>query len=264
MLKAFVLIASGLLEKPFAAGKVINDRYTIKQYLGKGSYGISYLVMDQLTNRFVVLKTLRLHKRLTLRGKQSFQREMDLLKSIEHPGFPQFYEHGMYESTPFYTMEYINGKTFEQLIFKEGKVYTEREAFHIGYQLLTLIDVLHKNGIVHRDVRIPNVMLDDLEQIRLIDFGLGRHLTDQKDSFRFVGKEDPRKQIDPASDFYALGHFILFLLYSSYQAPEQTTEKSWEEELNLTPSGKTMIKRLLQIESPYQSVQEVQCDFQQF
>jgi serine/threonine-protein kinase len=154
-------------------------------------------------------------------------------------------------------MEYVNGKTFEQLIFEEGKMYSEREAFQIGLQLLQMIDWLHHNGIIHRDIRIPNVMINQ-NQLKLIDFGLARRFNiNCLPSFHL---DYIKKVISPISDFYALGHFPLFLLYSTYEF-EGAKEKSWEEELGLSESARRIIRRLLAIDGLYQSCKEIEKDF---
>jgi serine/threonine protein kinase len=257
MIKSGLLLTANLLEKPFKSGKLIEDRYEIVEFLGRGSYGNSYLVYDREKQSQVVLKLLRLHKRMFKSGKIAFEKEQQLLKEIDHPSFPSFYEKGEHHSTPFFTMEYVNGKTFEQLIFEEEETYSEKETFQIGLQLLQIIDWLHDNGIVHRDIRIPNVMITQ-NQLKLIDFGLARRFNaNHLPSFHL---DHIKKVISPVSDFYALGHFLLFLLYSTYEL-EDKKEKSWEEELDLSDSAHRILRKLLAIDEPYQSCQEIEKDF---
>lgn len=257
IIKGLILTFSSLFEKKYRDHELIGDRYEIKEFLGKGSYGCSYLVFDRRGNHLVVLKMLRFHKRLTPSGRASFRKEMNMLKSITHESFPKFFEEGVYKNVPFFTMEYVNGKTFEQLIFREGKTYSEVEAFTLGLELLSLISIIHEKGIIHRDIRIPNIMMDG-DHMKLIDFGLARFK-------KGINRERPLpvpKAIDPISDYYGLGHFLLFLLYSEYTPHENEKEKSWEEELSLSPKGKHIIKRLLLTETPYESTTEIQQDIE--
>lgn len=257
MIKDFLLLMANLLERPFQSGKLIEGRYEIVEFLGRGSYGNSYLVYDREKQSQSVLKLLRLHKRIFKAGKIAFEKEQQLLKEMDRSFFPAFYEKGEHHSTPFFTMEYVNGKTFEQLIFEEGKTYSEKEAFQIGLQLLHIIDWLHHNRIVHRDIRIPNVMITE-NQLKLIDFGLARRFNaNHLPSFHL---DHIKKVISPISDFYALGHFLLFLLYSTYEL-EDKTEKSWEEELGLSDSAHRILRKLLAIDAPYQSCKEIEKDF---
>jgi serine/threonine-protein kinase len=260
MLKPMIRMISNLVEKPWPKGKWIQDRYEIISLLGSGSYGHSYLVYDRLKNTRAVLKALRWHKRITKKGKNSFTEEMDLLKSLNHPSFPAFFESGSFAGIPYFTMEFIDGKTFEQLIFHEGKKYGELESFIIGYKLLEILSDIQQAGIVHRDIRIPNIMWDG-NRVRVIDLGLAKRIT-PADEGRKKGVDHPRKQLDFKSDYYGLGHFLLFLLYSSYIPPADGKEKSWEEELPISRQGKKIIRKLLQIDSPYESCNQVKHDFE--
>src|SRR4051794_1803579 len=175
MLKQSVLFLANLLERPLPYEEVIAEKFKVIKHLGMGSYGHSYLVMDLSTQQLKVLKALRIHKRMTKSGRKGFELEKELLKSINHPGFPHYFEEGTDKEMPFYTMEYIEGKNFEQLIFSEGWTISELGAFKIAEELLTLIEYLHSKDIIHRDIRIPNVIFNG-SKVRLIDLGLGRYL----------------------------------------------------------------------------------------
>ncbi|WP_338447901.1 protein kinase [Niallia oryzisoli] len=260
MLKGAIRFTVDVFEKKLTNGTVINSRYEMMKFLGRGSYGSSYLVYDSFKQKEAVLKFLRMHRRFKNSGLVDFEQEQKLLKEINQPYFPQYYEKGEYNNKPFFTMEYVNGKTFEQLIFEEGKTYGEKEAFQISYELLRIIDWLHQNGIVHRDIRIPNVMFAQ-NQLRLIDFGLARKFDKQQLSNFPI--DQIKRVISPVSDFYALGHFLLFLLYSTYEVEDNQREKSWEEELNLSFQAVVTIRKLLAIEEPYSSCSEIEKDFLQ-
>lgn len=258
MLKRFILFTANIFETPFLQNEIIAERYKIIEHLGAGSYGHSYLVDDQITKQHQVLKALRVHKRMKKSGRRGFEQEIELLKSIHHPGFPKYYSNGIYKNIPFYTMEYIEGKNFEQLIFQAGRKYTEDAAFYVAFQLLDLIDFLHENEIIHRDIRIPNVIASG-SKIRLIDLGLSRRVSQEVDR-NVKLKRHVRKEMNPQADFYGLGHFLLFLLYSNFSFPNRTKESSWEEELEISHNAKQIIKRLLQIENPYVSCSEIKSD----
>ncbi len=73
----------------------------------------------------------------------------------------------------FFVMEYMPGKNFEDYIFSDGHVYTEREVFKILYEILEIVSVFHSKGIIHRDLRIPNILMKENE-ISIIDFGLAK------------------------------------------------------------------------------------------
>jgi len=251
LFKRVTLAFSSIFDKEMPKGKIINNRYIVEEFLGMGSYGCSYLVFDQKLQKRVVLKLLRFHKRITKKGRMNHRYEVELLKSINHSSFPSFIDEGIWEKTPFYTMTFINGKTFEQLIFHEGKKYTEEQAKMYALELLERIEYFHKKGIVHRDLRIPNIMLEG-DELKVIDFGLAKRMTDAKNK-----KRNLRKEVSPESDFFQLGHFLLFLLYSDYEPIGEEKEKSWEEELSISQQTKDLIRRLLQIHSPFETTEEI-------
>jgi serine/threonine protein kinase len=259
MIKRATLFLSNLLESPFPCEELIAGKFKVIKHLGMGSYGHSYLVMDLSTRKKKVLKALRIHKRITKAGRKGFELEKELLQSIHHPGFPQYFEEGTYKKIPFYTMEYIEGKNFEQLIFIEGWTISELGAFKIVDELLTLIEYLHSREIIHRDIRIPNVIFDG-SKVRLIDFGLGRYKPQEKERKTLKKGLDLRKEINFQTDFYGLGHFLLFLLYSNFSFGHHKKEKSWEEELDISSGAKHIIRRLLQIDPAYDNSTQIKID----
>lgn len=254
------LFAANIMESRFQQNETIAERYEIINHLGVGSYGNSYLVFDQVSQQKKVLKALRIHKRITKSGKRDFELEKDLLRSLNHTGFPRFFEDGNYKNIPFYTMEYIEGKNFEQLIFQDGQKYSEIEVFRIAYQLLEHINFLHEQQLIHRDIRIPNVIAKGSE-IVLIDLGLARKYNHETAAGK-KGIRHLRKEVNPQADFYGLGHFLLFLLYSNFSFPKQLKESSWEEELEISYHAKHIISRLLQIKDCYECCAQVKSDIQ--
>ena len=261
MIKRTVLLLSNMLERTFPHEELIDDKFKVMKHLGMGSYGHSYLVMDLITQQTKVLKALRIHKRTTKSGRKGFELEKEILKSINHPGFPQYFEDGIYKRIPFYTMEYIDGKNFEQLIFSEGWTISEHGAFKIAVELLDLIEYLHSRDIIHRDIRIPNVIFDGT-RVRLIDLGLGRYLQQGREGRHMSKGLDFRKGIQYQTDFFGLGHFLLFLLYSNSTFKNHEKEKSWEEELTISSGAKHIIRRLLQIESAYEDCSQIREDIE--
>lgn len=259
MIKSLILGFSDAMEQCYKKGEIIGGRHRIDSLLGTGSYGRSYLVYDCDEQRQAVLKSLRLHKRLTRRGRESFMREAELLQSFCHPAIPKFYCIGEHQGVPYFTMEQIHGKTFEQLIFEDGKTYSEHQAFTIGMKIIRIIGYIHSSGIVHRDIRIPNVMVQGSE-LKLIDFGLARSL-ERNPNPRRRKPANLLKEASYQSDFYGLGHLILFLLYSGFEAGENQKELCWEEELKLPSFSTFVIRKLLQEEKPYQGWKDIYEDF---
>ncbi|ALC90212.1 hypothetical protein AM500_10780 [Bacillus sp. FJAT-18017] len=258
MLKRLILFLSHLFEKPFPPGTLVAERYTVVRLLGTGGYGHTYQVIDQETGSQVALKALRLHKRISRSGKAGFEREKEFLQKIQTSGVPAYYDSGKHEGKPYYTMELVEGKNFEQIIFEEGRSFDERQAFEVASEILDILYGLHQQGIIHRDVRIPNV-IQSKDRIYLLDLGLAQTAVMAK-GHAFFKKYHPRKERNVQADFYGLGHFILFLLYSSYSPAPGQKEQSWAEELDISQQARAIIKRLLKIDGEYSSCSEVQID----
>jgi serine/threonine protein kinase, bacterial len=241
-------------ERSYQGGEIVNERYRIEKRLGMGSYGIAYMAYDTTTGERVVLKQMR--KTKLKKGLYSFQRETEIMRKLQHPRIPKLYDSFFINNIPHLVMEFISGKTVENLIFDEGKTFTERESFELLMDILSIVQYIHLNGIVHRDLRIPNIILQE-GKAYIIDFGLARFLTEQKigHNVYFIEKQ-LRREISVKSDFYALGHFMLYLLYSTYE-PTVKEERSWEEELALSAEARCILRKMLHIDAPYNDIHEL-------
>ncbi|MFD1358888.1 serine/threonine protein kinase [Fictibacillus halophilus] len=246
-----------LFDRPLKPGLLIQERYRVNEVLGMGSYGITYLALDSLTKTTVVLKQLRKTKAKTESGLRSFRRESETLKIINHPQIPKLLDEFQNDLGLFITMEWIQGDTFEDLIFRDQHTYNERETIAILLELLNIIESFHEDGIIHRDLRIPNIIKRN-GKLHIIDFGLACFLSDEETLDPDDHPEKLRmRAVTVKSDLFALGHFALFLLYSSYE-PQTKKEKTWEEELTISHSFKTALRKMLQLDEPFHSVAEAQ------
>ncbi|MFX3623204.1 MAG: serine/threonine protein kinase [Ectobacillus sp.] len=252
----------GLFDRPLPDGTVLHH-YRIEHVLGMGSYGFTYLVTDLSSLEQKVAKQLRKSKRRLNAGRKSFAYEQRILKQLNHPAIPRFLDSFIWKNELFFIMEYIQGRTFEQLIFEDRAAFSELEAFRTILNINDIVAYVHKQGIVHRDLRIPNILVQG-EKLFLIDFGLARYIgeRDEREN-EFAGEKKFMREIHYRSDFYALGHFLLFLLYSGY-TPVCDKERPWYEELSISPRGTYILKRMLQIEEPYQNAKALNDDIQFF
>ncbi|MDC0701668.1 MULTISPECIES: serine/threonine protein kinase [Priestia] len=256
--RMFKYLYRWLVDRPFKKGKVICGRYEIIGVLGMGSYGITYVANDIVQQKKVVVKQLRKTKQRTSQGLKSYDYEAKLLSQLNHPQIPSLYEAIETDEGCFLVMELIQGKTFEDLIFEEKCVYTEEQALNILLNILDVVSAIHEQGIVHRDLRIPNI-IDVNGTIYVIDFGLARFLGDHEETSTLIEEQQFMRQTSAASDIYALGHFLLFLLYSGYEPTEQQ-ERSWEQELHLSAPIKTIIQKMLRADESYESIKSLQKD----
>nr|WP_309098923.1 protein kinase [Fredinandcohnia onubensis] len=237
-------------EKALKPGKIIAD-YLIEDVIGIGSYGIVYSATSTILDKPVIIKQLRARKQ-NKAGVASFNKEKDILQRLDHHSIPSFVDFFHSQGRHFLVMKRMSGITLDKLIFEQGKAFTKFEAFQVIEKIIRILDDLHSEGIVHLDLRPPNIMVDNEEQVSIIDFGLSAFIngTVKKRSNSLMREPQPK------SDFYAIGHTLLFILYSAY-TPTSKKRKSWEEELELSALQKQFIRKLLQIESPFLHTKEV-------
>ena len=225
--------------------------YHFSDILGMGSYGVAYLLIHKQTKQKVVMKRLRAKHRKNTKTRSKFSQEISMLKLLDEPSIPALLHEGELSNIPFFIMEHVDGSTFQQLFFEESVQFTEMECLQIAKQLFEIVLSLHSKGIVHRDLRIPNILIQN-GQLKLIDFGLSAYI--KKNSIIQTIK-NPKKAENHISDLYYIGHFLLFLLYSNYE-PSTKKERSWQEELQISVELKRFIERLLLIGPGFSSAKE--------
>jgi serine/threonine protein kinase, bacterial len=247
-----------ILERPLKVGYILKARYKIIQFIAKGSYGIVYRAIDLISDQMVVVKQFRKRKRNARKGL--LEREARMLKALDHPAIPKCLDLFEEDEKSFLVMEFFEGQNLEELIFYHDKKYNERDSFQIVLDVLKIMQYFHGKGIIHRDLRLPNILIRN-NQVLIIDFGLAV-FCDDKDPIPYESMPLEKRlyrEISFASDFYALGHFLLFLLYSDYQA-SSFKNRSWEEELVLGKDSKRIIRKLLKLDTCYEHVSEIIMD----
>ncbi|MDC3415100.1 protein kinase family protein [Aquibacillus sp. 3ASR75-11] len=233
-----------MLLKPFKKkwyGRRYGD-YKIEKMLGEGRFGICYLATTN-QGAFVVIKRFKPH--ILKKNEQKNVCEAVMLSKLNHHAIPKLL--GVINDKELYgfVLEYKLGPTAETMLFKQKYGFNKTEIFNIGSQLISIIKYLHGKGIVHRDLRIPNVLIHD-GKVSLIDFGLARWGDHERYNFD--------------QDFSYLGDFLLYLHYSTFKK-QQRVSKPWYEELDLTNEQIHLYKRMLRLEDPYSNIHELERDF---
>ncbi|HYK72916.1 MAG TPA: protein kinase [Pseudoneobacillus sp.] len=247
-----------LFERPIKNGHVLLERYKIIQFIGKGSYGMAYQAIDFKTGITVVVKQLR--KRKNRSQRKLLEREANMLSDLNHLSIPSLVDLFEEENRFYLIMEYIEGKNVEELIFYDGVKYNEKESFQLLLEVLKVINYLHGKGIIHRDLRLPNILING-SKVSVIDLGLAVLISEKEPIPLETLSIEKRlfREISFKSDFYALGHFVLFLLYSNYQVSSKK-EQSWEEELTISDASKQIIRKMLKLEGSYDNIEEIIMD----
>ncbi|MGM1022083.1 MAG: serine/threonine protein kinase [Bacillota bacterium] len=241
------------MDYPKQPGDLLSGRYHILSLLGMGSYGLTYLCLDKHSGQEVAVKLPRPSKRA--KGVQLLQREANIMRQMEHPHIPKLLESVEYRNGMYLVMEYISGKTLEELIFEQKRSFTEQECIVYILELMERVLHVHERGYIHRDIRIPNVIHREGKPY-LIDFGLALAVGErQEDVFTesMLEKRAPERQaVAVYSDLYDVGHLMLFMLYSSYEPQPNQPPGSWQEELKLSPPVRHLLERLFQIGPRYE------------
>lgn len=227
-------------DRIFEPSECISD-YVVEKTLGEGRYGICYQV--RRGHRHYVLKQLK--KGMIRKSGLKARFEAEILTGLRHESIPRFVEKVEYEGFCGYVLEFMDGKTFEDIIYVDRHRFEREEISNIGSELIGILRYLHSEGIVHRDIRVPNTLYDG-HRIRLVDFGLARWIDGKK------------YRVD--IDFAYLGDFLLHLYYSSFE-PKSGKKRAWSQELLLTEKELFFLKRLMGVEERYESILEVEHDF---
>ncbi|WP_409344009.1 serine/threonine protein kinase [Paenibacillus sp. MBLB4367] len=248
-------IADEWNDYPLDAGTWVAGRFRIVKRLGMGSYGLAYQAVDESTGTPCLLK----HDRPSKRGlsKKLLKREGDWLDRLGHPCIPK--KLAMFQSGRrcFLVTEFVEGMTAEQLVFEQGRTWTERDTLVVIKQLAVLARHIHERGVVHRDIRLPNVIFAG-EDLHLIDFGLACAIGESEPiTYGLSGIPEPRRadRTDTGCDFTDIGEFALYLLYAGYESAPGQEDLGWEEELALHPHMRKLMRRLLEIDSPFPDAQ---------
>ncbi|MCT7994368.1 protein kinase domain-containing protein [Laspinema olomoucense] len=215
------------------SGTILQNRYHILSLLGQGGFGRTYLAEDQgRFNERCALKEFipaQNGSHAQVKSQELFQREAAILYQIQHPQIPQFRATFEEEGRLFLVQDYVAGKTYRTLLeeYKSaGRRFSEAEVLQLMQQLLPILDYIHTQGIIHRDISPENIIRRESDRWPvLIDFGVVKELAtliqfpEQGTAATTVGKLGyaPSEQMQtgrayPSSDLYALAVTCVVLL----------------------------------------------------
>ncbi|XP_038075456.1 serine/threonine-protein kinase Nek9-like [Patiria miniata] len=194
------------------------ERYNHVKVLGKGAFGEAVLYNKTEDNSLVVWKEINL-SRATDKDKRDAQNEIEILSMLNHANIITYYNHFVDESSLFIEMEYANDGTLYQKIVDQKTLFKEEDVVWYLFQIVSAIDHIHGNGILHRDIKTLNIFLTKQNLIKLGDFGISKVLknTDVADTVvgtpYYMSPEIMRgQQYDTKSDMWATGCVLYELL----------------------------------------------------
>jgi tRNA A-37 threonylcarbamoyl transferase component Bud32 len=201
--------------------------YQIEARIGEGAMGIVYRAIEPALERRVAIKSLRAQMladeepTVAREYRARFLQEARAAAALSHPGAATIYRIGEEDGSPYIAMEWLEGKTLEEVMSLEGKLPPER-ALPLIIDLLGTLDNAHRNGVVHRDIKPANLVLLPDGRLKVTDFGIARlrgsDLVKTQAGFvmatpRFASPEQLRgEEVDGRSDLFSTGILLFHLL----------------------------------------------------
>lgn len=258
------------LHKP---GDIIRDRYSIITPLGQGGTGTTYEAKDLTQDQSVAVKVMSLRQITDWKVLELFEREAKILATLDSDSIPNYLDYfdvDTPEDRRFYLVrELVAGESLADKVEK-GWHATEAEVKKIATQILQILSYLHSliPPVIHRDIKPQNIIEDEKGKIWLVDFGsvqdVYRYTISRSGTFvgtvGYMPPEQFRGQVIPASDLYALGATLLYLLThrSPDSLPQRRMKLEFRDFVEVSDNFAEWLDMLVEpiIEDRFQSAQE--------
>ena len=203
----------------FQPEQVIGGRYRVVRKLGGGGMADVYLCEDLTLGRHVAVKVLLQRYLDDPNFVERFRREAKAAAGLNQQNLVAIYDWGELDGTYYIVMEYVEGETLKDLIRRRGRL-SGNESVAVGLQLLAAVDFAHRSGIVHRDIKPQNVMLDRAGTVKVMDFGIARAgdsgMTEAGSilgTAQYLAPEQAKGHpVDERSDLYSVGVVLYEML----------------------------------------------------
>jgi len=199
--------------KELKTGSIFAGRYEVIEELGKGGMGKVYKVLDKEVNEKIALKLLNPEIAADEKTIDRFRNELKFARKIGHRNVCRMYDLSREEGTHYITMEYVPGEDLKSTIIRVGQLSVGKATF-IAKQVCEGLVEAHRLGVVHRDLKPQNIMLDKEGNARIMDFGIARSLKAKGltgagvmiGTPEYMSPEQAEvKEVDQRSDIYSLG-----------------------------------------------------------
>jgi serine/threonine-protein kinase len=270
--------------------RLLGDRYELDGVIGRGGMAEVYRARDLRLDRIVAIKTLRADLARDQTFQARFRREAQSAASLNNPAIVAVYDTGEDLTSgvpvPFIVMEYVDGRTVRDLLIEGHRLLPER-TLEIVSGVLRALEYSHQAGIVHRDIKPGNVMVTRNGDIKVMDFGIARAMSDTQATMtqtaqvigtaQYLSPEQARgERVDARSDLYSTGCLMYELLTGrppftgdspvaiAYQHVRENPIPPSRIDPSLPPWADSIVLRAM-AKSPndrYQSAAEMQADLQ--
>jgi eukaryotic-like serine/threonine-protein kinase len=228
---------------------LFDGRYRIQRKLGAGGMADVYLAEDQELGRRIAIKILNGRHANDDQFIERFRREAKNAAALNHPNIVSIYDRGEAEDTYYIAMEYLDGRTLKELIVGRGAAPVN-VAIEYARQILSALRFAHRHGIVHRDIKPHNVLVDGEGRVKVTDFGIARAGTSQMTeagsivgTAQYLSPEQARGgEVDPRSDLYSLGVVLYELLTGKTPFDGETPVEIAMKHLSNTPKPPSKLR----------------------
>src|SRR5882757_4196969 len=235
-------------EGRFLPGRLIAGRYRIIALLGKGGMGEVYRADDLTLGQAIALKFLPDEAARDEGLLERFRNEVRIARRVSHPNVCRVYDVGDVDGQTFFTMEYVDGEDFASLLRRIGRLPPDK-ALDIARQLCAGLATAHAKGVLHRDMKPANIMLDGRGQVVITDFGLAG-VADQIEGAEvrsgtpaYMAPEQlAGEEVTVRSDIYSLG-VVLYEVFTGKRAFAETTAKAFRSGREETVSRPSSVMR---------------------
>jgi serine/threonine-protein kinase len=201
-------------------GTLLLNRYELLEKIGEGGMGIVYKAKCHSLNRYVAVKIIKSYLNNQTEILARFKKEANSIASLSHPNIVSTYDIGSDNNINFIVMEYINGKSLEQMVKENGRLNSST-ALDIASQIAKALAFAHNNNIIHRDVKPDNILITEDNTAKLTDFGIAKvtNSVTVTNSDKLMGsvhyfspEQAKGKFVDSRTDIYALGSVLYKML----------------------------------------------------
>jgi serine/threonine protein kinase/beta-lactam-binding protein with PASTA domain len=274
---------------------LIGGRYQLGELLGRGGMAEVRKGTDTRLGRTVAIKRLRTDLASDATFQARFRREAQSAASLNHPAVVAVYDTGEVPATdgsnisqPYIVMEYVAGRTLRDILREGRKILPER-ALEITSGVLSALDYSHRAGIIHRDIKPGNVMLTPSGDVKVMDFGIARAISDASSTMtqtaavvgtaQYLSPEQARGEpVDSRSDVYSAGCLLYELLTGrppfigdspvavAYQHVREQAAPPSDHDTDLPPEVDAIVMKSLakRVEDRYQSAAAMRSDIERY